>query len=138
MTTNFDPSIGKSTQWQKGQRSPNPGGRPKSRLLSEALRSRLGELKPGDPEARTYAELIADNLIATACRQGTGSVTAAGEIADRLEGRATQRVDVNDITADLRNRSDEELAFHLANDRWPDEDELLALGTPQVGAVSST
>src|SRR5450432_171375 len=55
MTTNFDPSIGASTQWKKGQRSPNPGGRPKSRLLSEALRVRLEEVNPDDPQARTFA-----------------------------------------------------------------------------------
>jgi hypothetical protein len=67
MTTTFNPSIGASTRWKKGQRSPNPRGRPKSRLLSEALRSRLGELKPGDPEGRTFAEIIAANQIEIAC-----------------------------------------------------------------------
>ena len=40
----FDPNIGASTRWKKGQASPNPGGRPKSRLLSEALRFRLAEV----------------------------------------------------------------------------------------------
>jgi hypothetical protein len=136
--TTFDPGIGKSTQWQKGQRSPNPGGRPKSRLLSEALRARLGELKPGDSEARTYAEIIAANQIEIACSRGPGAVTAMAEIADRVEGRARQEIAIQDITQELRDKSDEELAFHVENDRWPTEDELLALGTPQGGAVSST
>jgi hypothetical protein len=63
MTTNFDPSIGIATQWKKGQRSPNPGGRPKSRLLSQALGIRLAETKPDDPEGRTYAEVMAANLV---------------------------------------------------------------------------
>ena len=44
----FDPNIGRGTQWRKGT-SENPGGRPRSRLLSEALRTRLAEVKPGDP-----------------------------------------------------------------------------------------
>jgi len=133
MTNNFDPSIGMSTRWKKGQRSPNPGGRPKTRLLSEALRSRLGELKPGDPEGRTFAQVVAYNLINVASSSGPGAVTAAGEIADRLEGRPTQQLDFNDVTADLRNRSDEELQFHLDHDRWPSEEELLLLGTPHDG-----
>jgi hypothetical protein len=54
----FDPSVGRATQWKKGQ-SGNVGGRPKSRLLSEALRNRLAEVKPDDPAGRTYAEVVA-------------------------------------------------------------------------------
>ena len=84
----FDPSIGKVTQWRKGQPSPNPGGRPKSRLLSEALRTRLAEAKPGDPAGRTYAEVVAENLVEIACSERPGAVHAASEIADRIEGRA--------------------------------------------------
>jgi len=56
----FDPSIGRATHWKKGQTSPNPGGRPKSRLLSEALRTRLAEVKPDDLTGRTYAEVVAE------------------------------------------------------------------------------
>jgi hypothetical protein len=54
----FDPSIGAGTRWKKGQPSPNPGGRPRTRLLSEALRTRLAEVKPDDPAGRTYAEVV--------------------------------------------------------------------------------
>jgi len=36
-------------------------------------------------------------------------------------GRAAQRLDVYDVTADLRSRSNEELQFHLDNDPWPQE-----------------
>jgi hypothetical protein len=47
----------------------------------------LAEPKPGDPERRTLAEIIAANLIEIACaRAGTGAVAAANEIADRIEG----------------------------------------------------
>lgn len=45
-------------------------------------------------------------------------------IFDRLEGRSTQRLDVNDVTADLRSRSDAELESHLRHHRWPTEGEL--------------
>jgi hypothetical protein len=126
----FDPNIGTATRWKKGQPSPNPGGRPKSRLLSEALRTKLAEVKPGDQAGRTYAEVVAENLIEIACSEGPGAVHAASEIADRLEGRSRQSIEFSDITADLRNRSDEELLFHLEHGRWPSDEELLLLRQP--------
>jgi hypothetical protein len=85
----------------------------------------LAEVKPDDPEGRTFAEVIAANLIEIACSRSAGAVTAVNEIADRIEGRPTQRLDVNDISADLAARSDEELQYHLAHDRWPGENERL-------------
>jgi len=103
----FDPEIGKATRWRKGQPSPNPGGRAKSRLLSEALRDRLAEVKQGDPTGRTYAEVVAENLIDIACGEGPGAVHAANEIADRIEGRPRQSIEVADITAEIRNKSEE-------------------------------
>ena len=126
----FDPSIGAATRWKKGRPSPNPGGRPKSRVLSEALCTRLAEVKPGDPAGRTFAEVVAENLIEIACSEGPGAVHAASEIADRLEGRSRQQVEFADITAELRNKSDEELRFHLQHDRWPTDEELLLLRQP--------
>ena len=132
----FDPSIGRATQWKKGRPSPNPGGRPKSRLLSEALRSRLAEVKPDDPAGRTFAEVVAANLIEIACTEGPGAVHAASEIADRLEGRARQQVEIADITAELRNKSDFELQFFLDNNRWPSDEEKALISAP-VGAPST-
>jgi hypothetical protein len=126
----FDPDIGKATRWRKGQPSPNPGGRPKSRILSEALRSRLAEVKPGDPAGRTYAEVVAENLIEIACSEGPGAVHAASEIADRLEGRSRTQVEFADITAELRNKSDAELQFYLDNNRWPSDEEKALLSAP--------
>jgi hypothetical protein len=127
----FDPSIGASTRWKKGQPSPNPGGRPRTRLLSDALRTRLAEVKPDDPAGRTYAEVVAENLVEIACSEGPGAVHAASEIADRLEGRSRQSIEFADLTADLRNRSDEELRFHLEHSRWPtDEERPLLSATP--------
>jgi len=95
------------------------GGRPKTKLLSEALRNRLAQIKEDDPRSAPTRKL-ADNLVAIDCSRGTAAVTAASEIANRLEGRS-QRIEVADVTADLRSRSDEKLLFHLQNGRWPSE-----------------
>lgn len=125
----FDPNIGKRTQWRKGQ-SGNAGGRPRSRLLSEALRSRLAEVKPDDPAGRTFAELVAQNLIEIACSEGPGAVHAASEIGDRVEGRSRQSIEIADITAEIRNKSDAELQFYLDNNRWPSDEEKALLSAP--------
>ncbi|MBZ5721181.1 MAG: DUF5681 domain-containing protein [Acidobacteriia bacterium] len=121
MTTIFDPDIGKATRWRKGQPSPNPGGRPKAKVLSLALGAKLAEIKPDDPEGRSYAEVVAANLVEIACSQSRSAVSAAAEIADRLEGRPMQRLDVNDITADLAQRSDYELRYFMEHGCWPED-----------------
>jgi hypothetical protein len=125
----FDPSIGRASQFRKGV-SGNPGGRPKSRVLSEALRNRLGEVKPGDPEKRTWAEVIASNLVEIACGEGPGAVHAANEIADRIEGRPAQHLQISDFADDLHSRSDAELQFFLDHSRWPDDAEEALLLAP--------
>jgi hypothetical protein len=51
-----------------------------------------------------------------------------------LEGRSRQHLEIADVTAELRSKSDVELQFHLDNDRWPDEEELQLLDTTQDGA----
>ena len=125
----FDPSIGKTTQWRKGQ-SGNAGGRPKSRVLSEALRNRLAEIKPGDPEQRTWADIIATNLVEIASSKSPSAVSAANEICDRMEGRSRQSIEVADITSEIRNKSDAELQFFLDNNRWPSDQEKALLSAP--------
>ena len=84
--------------WRHGMPSPNPNGRPKSITLSEALRIQLAKEMP-DAGEQTYAEAIAQVLAESATR---GSVRAASEIADRTEGRAKVRVDVNANIHDWR------------------------------------
>jgi len=86
--------YGKSHRWKKGQ-SGNPSGRPKSKTLSDAYRSKLEERVPNDPESRTWAELIAEAQVRDAVR---GNVQAAREIADRTEGRARQAIEFEDTT----------------------------------------
>jgi hypothetical protein len=125
----FDPNIGAGTRWKKGT-SGNPGGRPKSRLLSEALRNRLAQTVDGSATGITFAEAIADNLVRIACSQGPSAVSAANEISDRIEGRSRQSIEFSDISADIRSRSDEELLFHVQHNRWPTTEELLLLRQP--------
>jgi len=69
-------------------------------------------------------------LLEIACSEGPGAVHAASEIADRLEGRVRQQIEVADITAELRDKSDEELRFYLQHDRWPADEELQLLKQP--------
>jgi Family of unknown function (DUF5681) len=97
MAKSNNPNIaedGKSNRWTKGQ-SGNPSGRPKSKMLSDAYRSKLEEPVPNDPEGRTWAELIAEAQVRDAVR---GNVQAAREIADRTEGRPRQAIEFEDKT----------------------------------------
>jgi hypothetical protein len=119
MASTFDPSIGASTRWRKGA-SGNPGGRPKSSILSAALRAKLAQVKPDDPEGRTFAELIACNLVELASSQSRNSVAAASEILNRCEGKVTQGLTIADVTAEVQSKSDEDLRFYLEHGHWPD------------------
>jgi hypothetical protein len=90
----------------------------------------LAQIKDGDATGRTFAEAIADNLVRLACSDEPNAVHAAVEIANRLEGRSRQSIEFSDISADLRNRSDEELQFRLEHDRWPTDEEKALLLAP--------
>ncbi len=71
-----------------------------------------------------YAELIADNLVNVATGRGKGVVAAVMQIADRTEGRPFQSIGVEDITRDLRDRSDEDIQFYLDHGCWPEDRRL--------------
>jgi hypothetical protein len=90
----FDPEIGRSTRWAKGQPSPNPGGRPSKTLLTDAYRRLLETPYPGDERGRTYAQRIAEVVCFEA---GGGDLAAVREIADRTEGRPRQNAEMNPI-----------------------------------------
>lgn len=91
MSITFDPQIGAATRWQKGQPSPNPGGRPHKTALTDAIRDQLAQVAEKDKGGRTNAEVIAAALIARAKR---GDVRAGSEIADRSEGRPSQSLNL--------------------------------------------
>jgi hypothetical protein len=82
---------GNTCGFRKG-RSGNPAGRPKSAMLSDVMRRELASPCPDDEQGRTWAEVIADQLIAKAA---AGDVAAAKEIADRTEGKARQHVNLS-------------------------------------------
>lgn len=73
--------------------SGNPGGRPKSKPLTEEI-ERLLEQEAPEKNGRTWAAVIAEALVR---RAATGDVQAIAEVANRLEGRPAQSValDVN-------------------------------------------
>jgi hypothetical protein len=83
------PEAAKPYRWKKGGPSPNPGGRPKTAHISEALRA---VLEGGE------AEQLASELVALAKGLKRGSavqIAAIREISDRTEGKAHQTVEVD-------------------------------------------
>jgi len=81
-----DKRLSNLKPFKPGQ-SGNPKGRPKSVTLSEAYRTMLAAVDETDPEKRTRAEILAEQLYAKA---KTGDVSALKEIADRVEGKPRQ------------------------------------------------
>jgi hypothetical protein len=82
--------AGKRHRFKKG-RSGNVSGRPKYKCLSDAYRFQLQQPVPGDPEGRTWGELLAEAMIRTAVK---GNVNAAREVAERTEGKAPQHFEL--------------------------------------------
>lgn len=87
--------------WQKGQ-SGNPGGRPKEKLITDAVRKKCGltvkEFFSADEIAKyklerfvlanaTVAELIADRMVRAAIAGNSDGSRILRELLDRLEGR---------------------------------------------------
>jgi hypothetical protein len=85
-----DKRIANLRPFQKGQ-SGNPKGRPKSAMLSDALRRKLQEAMPDAPE-KTLAYGVADALIKQALN---GDVSAIKEVFDRTEGKVSQKIDAS-------------------------------------------
>ena len=106
--------------------SGNPHGRPHRRDYSPHCATRSRRL-PRTANHRGTSRLVQEAL------RGRHRLPAVEAIFDRLEGRATQQLNVRDVSADLRSLSDEELEFHLVHDRWPSDDELLMLGSKDDG-----
>jgi hypothetical protein len=81
-------------RWKPGQ-SGNPGGRPKTHLLSEAFREALAEVDPKSQE--TYAIAIARKIVHLAADKRTklssSLIMAIAEMADRTEGKPKQHIE---------------------------------------------
>lgn len=80
-------------KWKPGQ-SGNPKGRPKKRLISDALRAKL-EVELGEGE--TLADLIASRIVDMIKSEDDPKAFTQlfKEIVDRTEGRPAQKIEVN-------------------------------------------
>ena len=91
--------------WPRGV-SGNPGGRPRKRLITDELERLLQEEAP-DKNGQTWATAIAEALLRQAI---TGDVRAIAELANRVEGKPLQAVDLHlDPSNDIQNLTEEEL-----------------------------
>ena len=95
-------------------RSGNPGGRPKGRSITAALRAELDRPCADDPSV-TQGERIAARLVGMAmCERGVRpevQLAAIREILDRTEGKAVARTEQGDpgTFEELAHLSTEEL-----------------------------
>jgi hypothetical protein len=74
--------------WKPGV-SPNPGGRPPTKPVTDAFMKLFFEKRPEDTLGRTYGEFYVLALFLKAIK---GDLAAAIVIADRLEGKTVQPV----------------------------------------------
>jgi hypothetical protein len=81
--------------------SGNPGGRPKTKPLTEELERLLGEQAPKG-KGQTWAAVIAEALVKRASK---GDVRAIAELGNRIEGRPVQAVELNaNLNASIAER----------------------------------
>ena len=73
------PSPPTTGQWKPGQ-SGNPGGRPKTKIFTEALKKLIAERGPDESANIIYSKML------------TGDVSAWNAIADRVDGKVPQAV----------------------------------------------
>ena len=87
-------------RFRPGQ-SGNPGGRPKTKLITQAYRELLEQLDP--EEKKTLAQILARNAVKHARK---GNLAALKEITDRTEGKAVQPLSHSGLGS-------EPIAFHV-------------------------
>jgi hypothetical protein len=95
--------------WPKGV-SGNPGGRPKQKLISAELERLMQQQAPGE-SGKTWATVIAESLVRQAAK---GDVRAISELANRIEGKPLQAVDLDvNSPSEIDTMTDEELDQRL-------------------------
>ncbi len=87
-------------RFKPGQ-SGNPGGRPKTKLITQAYRELLEQLDP--EERKTLAQKLARKAVDQALK---GSLAALKEITDRTEGKSVQPLSHSGLDS-------EPIAFHV-------------------------
>jgi hypothetical protein len=98
--------------------SGNPGGRPRRQPITEAYLEVAARTAPGDPQGRTYAQAAAERQFRAALK---GSTSAIREIADRLEGKPQQRIEMTNVEDFLAGRTTEEKEFFAVHGYWPND-----------------
>jgi hypothetical protein len=121
-----------ANKWKKGQ-SGNPSGRPKKKPLTEALEALMAEPYPVDflPLSErerlglkegghyTFAEVTARYLI-LGVQTGKGGVgTCFKEVAERLEGKVMQPVELTSIRDGLDELTEEQLLQYIETGEMP-------------------
>ena len=104
----------------------NPGGRPKSRLISAELRNKIAEIDPNDSQGRTNAEVVAEKIVEMA---KNGDIKAIAEVIDRIEGKATQSMNVLSVQihASWDKLSESEMIAYAERGELPEWFEMPAL-----------
>jgi hypothetical protein len=91
--------------------SGNPGGRPRKRLISDEIERLLLEDAP-NASGKTYATALAEVLLKQALK---GDLRAIAEVANRVEGKPIQAVDLDiNPNEDIESLTDEELETRIA------------------------
>lgn len=116
--------------------SGNPSGRPKA-ILSDAYRKMLAGVDETDRLKRTRAEILAEKMYAKAKK---GDVAALREIADRVEGKARQTIQLTTDRRALLERGVERLIEQAAErgDLLSREEAIMMLApyAPDVSELS--
>ena len=94
--------------------SGNPSGRPR-KLMTEAYRRALERKIAGDPNGRTYADVIAEKMISLGLK---GSVRAVAEVSTRADGLPPQSVsfdgDGSSLSIQIASMSPEQKRLRVA------------------------
>lgn len=120
---------GNPFQWPQGV-SGNPGGRAKSKILSEAARLKLETDVPGDPLKRTWAEAIIDGLALAAMAANVPAVT---ELRKMTEGDRIVLTLEDQVIMLLRQRK---VTPDDVRKELPDDAERLIIAAGLAGAAS--
>jgi hypothetical protein len=96
--------------FKKGQ-SGNPGGRTKERLFTDALRLELNRETNDGSGKRKKISVIAEKLVECAM---AGESWAVQQVADRMEGKPQQAIDIAHDQRSPAAMSDAELAAIVA------------------------
>ena len=108
-----NPDKIKPYQWKRGQPSPNPSGRPRTAILTRAIRAQLESELTLESGVCTVAEAIASVLVGNAL---SGDIRAIREVADRAEGRPTLAVTIQDgLESESREEREARLQEILAS-----------------------